>query len=647
MPLPVGRTADSSATVVGEGALPGHWYLPLVSSPPAALGVDFGTSHTVAAVRMPGGRIESLLFDASSPLLPSAVFAQPHGDLLVGQDALRASRLDPGRLEPNPKRHVDDGTLLLGDVEITVEEVIRAVLTRVAQTGRLALGAAAGPVVLTHPASWGARRRGVLVKAAAGAGLGTVRLVAEPVAAALYFTEVLGHRIEPGGTLVVYDLGGGTFDISAVRRSADSGWEVLASAGLDDVGGVDIDAAIVDWMTAHATSEAAALGAEPTGGLPEQRRWQLLLHEARAAKEQLSRGAAAPILLPGLDREVHLTRDELEHLARPLLERTVALTTSTLFTSGVVADQLAGVFLVGGSSRMPLVATMLHRALGVAPTVIDQPELVVAHGSLCTLPPGSPGSPASPGSAGSAGPPGVTRSPKGTVVARASVAVPVRHRPAVPGPPGHTGPPRRPTPDRSAPPRRGWLTLVAVLLVGTFVGATMTAYPVVTDFGGSLQLLPDRYAWQLMPVAGVLVGLWTRRWGAAVAAQAVSGVVAGLVGLAMEGIDRTILSLPWGTPVEFYYWSRNPDAWFLTLVGGCLAAGLAVEMALAVTTRLGLRHAAVVAAVAVAAGMLPCLLLLWIFDWESRPSGVRTLIDTIFAYPVILLLAWPATRTNR
>ncbi|WP_422769744.1 Hsp70 family protein [Plantactinospora sp. WMMC1484] len=658
---------------------------------PAALGVDFGTSHTVAALRMPSGRIESLLFDAS-PLLPSAVFAQPDGPLLIGHDALRGSRVDPGRLEPHPKRRIDDGTLLLGHVEIPVAEAVRAVLARVAQTASRALGAAPRPAVLTHPATWGAQRRAVLAEAASGAGLGEVRLVAEPVAAALYFTEVLGHRVEAGSTLVVYDLGGGTFDISAVRRGIDGGWEVLATAGLDDVGGVDVDAAIVDWMVAQVGTELAT----PGTGLAEMRRRQHVQQEARAAKEQLSRVAAAPIVLPGLDRDLHLTRDEFEQVARPLLDRTVALTTSTLFASGVAADRLAGVFLVGGSSRIPLVATMLHRALGVAPTVIDQPELVVAYGSLRSLSPpedaatGAPPpaevrpatagraagvSPAAAGvspAAAGVSPAAAGVSPAAAVTSGAPVVIPAeavvlpRSAMAPPGmgaaPPGTAGASsgaavvahagsgapaagRRTVAVPAPTPRRPVLAIAAVLLLGSLVGAAMTAYPLVAGYDGPMPYWTDRYAWQLLPVAGLLAGLWTRRRGTALAAQVVSGVVAGFVGLAVVRAGRNIFDLPWGTPVHFYYWEHNPDVWFVTLVGGCLAAGLAVEAALAATARLGSRGAAL--AIVVAAGVLPGPLLLWIFDWYAHPPLSRVAVDALFAYPFLLLLAWPAAWLGR
>ncbi|MFD0585868.1 Hsp70 family protein [Dactylosporangium darangshiense] len=338
------------------------------------LGIDFGTSHTVAAIAVRGGRSEVLLFD-SSPLLPSGIHADS-GRLLVGRDAERGARLNPAAYEPNPKRRIGEGTLLLGESQVSVVEAVAAVLGRVAEEARRVTAGVPASVSLTHPAGWGQPRRDILTEAAALAGLTGVRLVPEPVAAASYFTTVLGHQVPAGASVVVYDLGGGTFDITVVRRTRDRSWEVAAAAGLDDVGGVDMDALIVDCVLA-AVDEQTRTRLEQPHTLSDFRNRRLLWDDARTVKEQLSRAATAGIPLPFGDREIHITRAEFEALARPLLDRTVTLTTSTLFTSGVTADRLAGVFLVGGATRVPLVATLLHQALGVAPVVIEQPELVV------------------------------------------------------------------------------------------------------------------------------------------------------------------------------------------------------------------------------------------------------------------------------
>jgi molecular chaperone DnaK (HSP70) len=345
------------------------------------LGIDFGTATTVAVLGGPDGRVRPLLFD-SSPLLPSAVFAAPGGDLLTGADAERAAIAQPAGLEANPKRRIDDGTVWLGEQERRVVDLIAAVLLRVAGEARRVAGEPPRAVVLTHPASWGRTRLGVLAQAAAEAGLGEVGLVPEPVAAAVYFATVLGRRIPDDRCLVVYDLGAGTFDISVVRPSL-AGFEVVATAGLDDVGGLDLDAAVVGHARGLTASAGEAWGRLDWPQTPADRQARhSLWRGARAAKEQLSRHAATDLHVPLLDTEVHLTREEFEKIARPHLDRTAALTLTVLRDAGIPREQIGGVFLVGGSSRIPLAATLLHRTLGIPPAALDHPELVVAEGSL-------------------------------------------------------------------------------------------------------------------------------------------------------------------------------------------------------------------------------------------------------------------------
>ncbi|BCB76855.1 hypothetical protein GCM10022251_48870 [Phytohabitans flavus] len=347
------------------------------------LGIDFGTSATVAVLAGPDQRIRPLLFDAS-PLLPSAVFAG--ADLLTGADAERSALAHPSGLEPNPKRRIDDGTVWLGEREVPVVDLVAAVLDRVAAEARRVTGGSLDEVVLTHPASWARTRLDVLAEAARRAGLGGVGFVAEPVAAAAYFTTVLGGALDSGRCLVVYDLGAGTFDIGIVRHTA-TGFDVVAADGLDDVGGLDLDAALVRHVRSLTAADTAAWGRLDWPRTPaDQHPRRALWHGARAAKEQLSRHATADLHVPLVETDLHVTREEFEKVARPYLERTVVLTLDTLRAAAVPREEIAGVFLVGGSSRIPLAATLLHRALSIPPTAIDHPELVVAEGSLHARP---------------------------------------------------------------------------------------------------------------------------------------------------------------------------------------------------------------------------------------------------------------------
>jgi molecular chaperone DnaK (HSP70) len=347
------------------------------------LGIDFGTSNTVAMVRTQDMRMRPLLFDGS-PLLPSALYFNTDGKVLVGRDAERNARLDPARFEPNPKRRIDDGEVFIGDHPMPVPRLFAHVLSQVNQEARRQLGAAPDEVRLTHPARWGERRRSLLFEAARIAGLGTPRLIAEPVGAASYFTAVLGSAVPVGRSLAIYDLGGGTFDATVVRRT-QSGFEVLAEDGLADVGGLDFDHAIVEhlgktYSGSHAEKWAAL--ANPTDA-SDRRLRRMLYEDVRGAKEMLSRTASTDIHLPSMEIDAHLTREELEGLVRPYLERTVACLKRAIESARLAPKDLVGIFLVGGSSRIPLAAHLIHTELGVAPTTLEQPETVVVEGALC------------------------------------------------------------------------------------------------------------------------------------------------------------------------------------------------------------------------------------------------------------------------
>ncbi|GIJ52291.1 hypothetical protein Val02_91770 [Virgisporangium aliadipatigenens] len=349
------------------------------------LGIDFGTSNTAAVLAYPDGQIRSLLFDGS-PSLPSAVCRDPSGALLVGRDAVYAARANPESYEPNPKRRIDEYAVLLGDAEVPVADLIAAVLGRVVTEAHRVAGGAPLAVTITYPAAWAQTRRAILVAAAERAGLRGPVLVPEPIAAATSFVEIVGAAVPPGQSVVVYDLGAGTFDATVVRRGPN-GFEVLAAEGLAQGGGLDVDAAIVGYLGAvHGANHPDVWARLTRPATPADRRaHRLLWDDVRSAKEMLSRTTSTVINVPLTDEDVLLARTQLEQLARPLLENTIAATRAALAAARVTPNDVAGVFLVGGGSRIPLVATMLHQSLGRPPTVVESPELVVAQGSVRTV----------------------------------------------------------------------------------------------------------------------------------------------------------------------------------------------------------------------------------------------------------------------
>ncbi|GGM19320.1 Hsp70 family protein [Dactylosporangium sucinum] len=367
-----------------------------------ALGVDFGTSHTVAVARWPDGRVRPLLFDGS-PLLPSAVFGPADETaLVVGRDAVHSARREPSQFEPNPKRRIDDGTVLLGERSVAVQDLMVAVFERVLAEFSRTAGGPPSAVTVTHPAGWAATRRKALSDAVLAAGLPDPALVPEPVAAATYFVRVLKHMVPVGSSVVVYDLGAGTFDGSVVARTAE-GFEVRSVGGRDDLGGLDFDEAVLTLIGRSVPADGWRRLTAPES-IEEARAARVLRDEAREAKERLSRTSAVTVLVPLLDLDVPLTREEFEAAARPLVERSVRVLTETVRLSKVTSDQLAGIFLVGGASQIPLVATELHRAFGRAPVMIEQPELVVAEGSVLV----GPAVPPRPRKASAVRPPHVT-----------------------------------------------------------------------------------------------------------------------------------------------------------------------------------------------------------------------------------------------
>jgi hypothetical protein len=346
-----------------------------------ALAIDLGTSNTVAVMRWPDGRTRPLLFDGQN-LMPSAVFLDEWEQLHAGWDSYRMSQSDPARYEPNPKRRIDEETVLLGGAEVATVDLLAAVLAQVAAAATSAAGALP-TAVLTYPAAWGGPRRQVLVNAAQRAGWHRVHLVPEPVAAVRYFTDVLRHPVPVGGICAVFDFGGGTLDIAVIRNDRTA-FTVIGSGGVADLGGLDIDAAIVEHvgaLVAQRSPEVWEKIQRPSTATEWRNRW-LFWNDVRGAKETLSRRTMAPVPVPGIEGSVHVTREELERVAGPLLRRGVHEAAGVFRECGVDPRNLSGLFLVGGSSRVPLVARLLHVELGIAPTVLEQPELPVAEGAL-------------------------------------------------------------------------------------------------------------------------------------------------------------------------------------------------------------------------------------------------------------------------
>jgi molecular chaperone DnaK len=359
--------------------------------------VDFGTSSTCIALAHNGREPQIVVVDGQ-PLVPSAVFAAADGTLFVGQEAERQAAVDPARYEPHPKRRIDEGQLLLGNTVLAVADVVRAVLVRaVDEARRVAGGAHVDLLVLTHPADWGAIRTRVLLQAARGLGREIV-LVPEPVAAAVFHSAT--DVVADGAALAVLDLGGGTVDASVISRQGGS-FRVLATKGDPSFGGADVDQVLLEHVGALVAAGAPEAWRQLVEGreMADRRRRRVLRQDVRGAKETLSRHSYTDVPMPPPFPDAHVTRADLERLISAPLDRAAALVLGAVRDAGLRPAQLAGVFLVGGSSRIPLIARLVHEQSGVMPTSIDQPETVVARGALRAVSLGPERTSALPGNA--------------------------------------------------------------------------------------------------------------------------------------------------------------------------------------------------------------------------------------------------------
>ena len=328
-----------------------------------------------------GREPQLVVLEGGTPVMPSAVFADRGGTLFVGHEAERQAAVDPSRYEPNPKRRIDEGQLLLGDTVLNVLDVVRAVLVRaVGEARRLVGGVRLDLLVLTHPADWGAVRTRVLRQA--GQGLATeLSLVPEPVAAAVFHSA--SNAMSDGAALAVLDMGGGTVDASVVRRRG-AAFEVLATRGEPNFGGADIDQVLLEHVGTLVSGQDPQAWQSLMEGreMADRRRRRVLRQDVRGAKETLSRHAYTDVPMPPPFPDAHVTRADLERLISPQLGRAADLVAETVRAARLAPGELSTVFLVGGSSRIPLVARLVHERTGVLPTTLDQPETIVARGAL-------------------------------------------------------------------------------------------------------------------------------------------------------------------------------------------------------------------------------------------------------------------------
>jgi len=353
-----------------------------------AVGIDLGTTHSlVAAVR--SGVAECLPDHEGEVLLPSAVRYLEGGRVAIGRDALGGAVDDPKNTIVSVKRMMGRG---LGDLDDATRraydfvddevgmvrlqtragikspvEVSAEILAALRQRAEDTLDAHLYGAVVTVPAYFDDAQRQATKDGAELAGLQVLRLISEPTAAAIAY----GLDNASEGLYAVYDLGGGTFDISLLRMTKGV-FEVVATGGDSALGGDDIDAAFAAWALVRAGVEAASAGDRRAATIA-----------ARAIKERLSTHDESVFRcsVAGRTVEVAVARNDLETVARPVVDRTIAAVRAVVRDAKVARDEIDGIVLVGGSTRMPLVRQAVHDFFGRAPLTNLDPDQVVALGA--------------------------------------------------------------------------------------------------------------------------------------------------------------------------------------------------------------------------------------------------------------------------
>ena len=343
------------------------------------LGVDLGTTWTAAAVSRAGaGTPETVDLGDAGSAMPS-VIALDGATIVVGDTAERRLLADPAAGTREPKRRLGDTTpFIIGGTPYGAEALMGHLLRHVVATVTASAGSAPSEIVVTHPANWGEYKIDLLREAARIADVGDIVLVTEPEAAAAHYVRL--GRVQRGQTVAVYDFGGGTFDVAIVRCS-DEGTTVLGEPqGLERLGGLDLDEAIL----AHVNSALDGRLAELDPDDPAVRKGMAQLRvECTKAKEALSADSetTVPIALPGVITDIRITRDEFEAAIRSRIADTLAALDRAIASAGITTDDLAGVLLVGGSSRIPLVTEQVASHTG-RPVLVDaDAKLVVALGA--------------------------------------------------------------------------------------------------------------------------------------------------------------------------------------------------------------------------------------------------------------------------
>ena len=342
------------------------------------IGIDLGTTNSVVAV-MEGGEPTVITNQEGSRLTPSVVGFSKNGERLVGQLAKRQAVSNTDRTISSIKRHMGtDYKVEIDDKKYSPEEISAMILQKLKEDAEKYLGEKVTQAVITVPAYFSDSQRQATKDAGRIAGLEVLRIINEPTAASLAY----GIDKSDDHTVMVYDLGGGTFDVS-ILDLADGTFEVLATAGNNKLGGDDFDKKIMDYIVDEFKKEN---GIDLSN---DKMAMQRIKEAAEKAKKDLSGVMQTQISLPfisagaagPLHLELSLTRAKFDEITRDLVVATEGPVRQALSDAGMQPSEIDQVLLVGGSTRIPAVQESVKRLLGKEPNKSVNPDEVVSMGA--------------------------------------------------------------------------------------------------------------------------------------------------------------------------------------------------------------------------------------------------------------------------
>ena len=342
------------------------------------IGIDLGTTNSVVAV-MEGGKPTVIANAEGSRTTPSIVGFSKTGERLVGQLAKRQAIVNPDKTIASIKRHMGENYKVnIDGKDYTPQEISSMILRKLADDASSYLGEKVTSAVITVPAYFNDAQRQATKDAGKIAGLDVLRIVNEPTAAALAY----GLEKEKPEKVLVFDLGGGTFDVS-ILEIGDGVHEVLSTSGDTHLGGDDFDQKVMDWICEEFKKQE---GIDLTG---DKQAMQRVKEAAEKAKCELSSVFETNINLPFITADangpkhldLNLTRAKFEELSYDLLERCKAPVEKAISDAGISKSDINEVVLVGGSSRIPAVQKLVKDYTGKEPNQSVNPDEVVAVGA--------------------------------------------------------------------------------------------------------------------------------------------------------------------------------------------------------------------------------------------------------------------------